>query len=142
MPDDPNVQGSVKNWDLPSGEIGGVLPDPFVELDFLTTAINPVGHSTPIIDTLLPNWGALMPPSLALINPAGAPVRASDLMAGGKNWQISVFDDDTDATAGPFGETICEIGGPLTAADFMNGSFTRTNVDSCFSISIKLSCHP
>jgi hypothetical protein len=142
MPDDPNVQGAVKNWDLPSGEIGGVLPDPFVELDFLTTAITPVGHTAPIIDTLLPNWGALMPGTQALINPPGSPVRASDLMAGGKNWQISVFDDDIDASAVPFGETICELGGALTSADFLNGGFTRTNVGSCFSISIKLTCHP
>jgi hypothetical protein len=142
MPDDPNVLGAMKNWDIPSGEIGGVLPDPFVELDFLTTTINSVGHTTPIIDTLLPNWGALMPATQAMINPPGSPVRASDLMAGGKIWQISVLDDDIDASTVPFGETVCAIGGALTSSDFLNGGFTRTNVNSCFSISIKLTCHP
>ena len=143
MPDDPNVQGAVKNWDQPGGEIGGVLPDPFVELDFLTNAILPIGHSAPIVDTFLPNWGALMPPTQALINPPGSPIRASDLMLGGRDWQIVVSDDDDlDPTTVPFGEQICPIFGPLTSADFLNGGFTRTNVDSCFSISIKLTCHP
>jgi len=142
MPNDPNVSGTMKPWDLPSGEIGGALPDPFVELDFLTNAILPVGHTMPIIDTLLPNWGALMPPTQALINPPGSPVRASDLLAGGRDWQIVVSDDDIDTATGPFGEEICPVFGPLTPADFLNGGFTRTNVESCFSISIKLTCRP
>ncbi len=142
-PHDPNVKPpNTSDWDLPSGEIGGSLPDPFVELDFLSTAITPIGHTATITDTLLPNWGALMGPTAAQLNPMGAPVRASDLLAGGKNWQISVFDEDVDTAIGPFGETICGINGPLTSADFINGSFTRTNVDSCSSVSIKLTCHP
>ncbi len=140
---DPHVQSpDPPNWDLPSGEIGGILPDPFVELDILSTAITPIGHSAVIVDSLLPNWGALMPPTQALLNPMAAPLHASDLMAGGKNWLITVFDDDVDTASGSFGETMCEVNGPLTSADFVNGGFTRTNVDSCVSISIKLSCHP
>ncbi len=83
-----------------------------------------------------------MGPTAALLNPVGAPVRASDLMAGGKNWVITVYDDDVDTASGPFGETICDINGPLTSADFINGGFTRVNVDSCFSVSIKLTCRP
>jgi hypothetical protein len=141
-PNDPNVHGAVMNWDQPSGEIGGVLPDPFVELDFLTNAVLPVGHTAPITDTLLPNWGALMPPTQSLLNSPGSPIHASDLMAGGRNWQIVVYDDDLDATTVPFGEELCPIFGPLTSADFLNGGFTRTNVESCFSVSIKLTCHP
>ncbi len=141
-PIDPNVRPpNPANWDQPSGEIGSTKPDPFVELDVLSTAITQIGHTATIVDTLLPNWGALTAPMAALLNP-GSPVRASDLMAGGKNWVITVFDDDSDTASGPFGEIMCEINGPLTPADFVNGSFTRTNFDSCFSISIKLICHP
>ena len=83
------------NWDPPSGEIGGVLPDPFVELDFLTTRDHSDrSHRHRSSTRCCPNWGALVPATLALLNPPGSPMRASDLMAGGKNWQISVFDDD------------------------------------------------
>ena len=128
------------NWDRPSGEIGGVLPDPFVELDMLTTAFMPIGHSAPIMDTLMPNWGALTPATAALLNPPGSPILASDLM--GNKWQISVFDDDVETSTGPFGEMICDIGGPLTPADFLSGSFTRTNISGCISIGINLTCHP
>lgn len=144
-PVDPNVKASnaTKDWDVDTGgEIGGSQPDPFVELDYLSTAVMPIGHTTPITDTLLPNWGALMGPAAALLNPMNAPVHASDLMAGGKSWLITVFDDDVDTAVGPFGEIICDINGPLTSADFINGGFTRVNVDSCFSVSIKLTCHP
>jgi hypothetical protein len=127
-------------------EIGDILPDPFVELDVLmpqtTNPITPIGHTAVIVDTLVPNWGALTPASAAMLNPPGTPVRASDLMAGGKNWLISVFDDDIDTASGPFGETMCQIKGPLTASDFAIGNFTRTNTASCISITIKLTCHP
>jgi hypothetical protein len=138
----PRVQlPATQNWDLDSGEIGGALPDPFVELDFLTTAFTPIGHTTMIVDTLLPNWGALLTPTAAMLNPAGMPVRAGDL-TGGTSWQIAVYDADSDTAIGPFGETMCKILGPLTSADFVNGSFTVTNIDSCVSVSIKLTCHP
>ncbi len=138
----PNARDGTTNWDRPSGEIGDVPPDPFVEFDILTTAVNPVGHTMPIIDTLLPNWGALNPATQALLNPPGAPLVASDLLAGGNHWQIVVYDDDVDADTGPFGETICTIFDPLVAADFLNGGFTRNDVSNCISVSIKLTCHP
>ena len=59
MSDDPNVQGAVKNWDQPSGEIGGVLPDPFVELDFLTNAILPASVTPLRLSTRSYPTGAL-----------------------------------------------------------------------------------
>lgn len=144
-PVDSNVKPPLApNWDVDNGtEIGGSKPDPFVELDYQSTTNTPIGHTSPIIDTLLPNWGALSGPTAALLNPVNAPVRASDLLAGGKNWSITVYDEDVDAGAnGLFGEIICDINGPLTSADFINGGFTRVNVDSCFSVSINLTCRP
>ena len=143
-PVDPNVRPpDPTNWDLPSGEVGDVLPDPFVQLDFLSNpVVPPIGHTAIIIDSTLPNWGALGSATAALLNPTGSPVRAGDLMDGGKNWQITVFDDDIDTAAGPFGETMCAIKGSLASADFLNGGFTRTNTGACFAIIIKLTCHP
>ena len=42
-----------------------------------------------------------------------------------------------DAT---LGEMMCTINGPLTAADFRGGVFSRSAVESCLSVSFKLTC--
>ena len=65
---------------------------------------------------------------------------ASDLM-GGRQWLIVVGDDDVGVASATSGETICQIDGALTAADFRDGTFTRVGVASCFSATFRLSCH-
>ncbi len=136
---DPNVKAPASTtWDLDSGEVGGTLPDPFVELDILAQPLITLGHTATIVDTLFPNWTGLPTAAQALLNPA-APLTASDLM--GERWQIVVGDDDVGVANATSGETMCEIDGPLVPTDFHNGTFTRIGVDSCFSATFRLTCH-
>jgi hypothetical protein len=133
---DPSVEPPDEpNWDLASGEVGGSLPDPFVELDLLAPALTSLGHTATIVDTLAPDWSTLSPATSALLTPR-MPIAAIDLM-GGRPWLIVIGDDDAGV---PSGETICQIGGPLVPDDFRAGGFKRSGVDSCYTASFKLSC--
>jgi hypothetical protein len=139
-PIDPNIKAPASTtWDLDSGEVGGTLPDPFVELDILAQPVTTLGHTATIVDALFPNWTGLPTATQALLNPV-APLTASDLM-GGRQWQIVVGDDDVGVASATSGETMCQIDGPLVPADFRNGTFTRIGVDSCFSATFRLTCH-
>jgi hypothetical protein len=136
-PADPPELGGV--WDVPGEPAGGPLPDPFVLLDLPFPTV--IGQVPPILDTVTPNWSTQLAPDPPLLNPAGQPLRAGDLLAGGVPWLILITDDDSGTTP-PSGEIMCQIDGPLQAADFRAKGFTRTNVDSCFSATFKLTCHP
>lgn len=146
-PADPHNQPSAGTaWDGQS-EVGGLLPDPFCELDvpFVDASGDPavevIGLVPAIADTLAPNWSTAVAPALPLLHPAGEPIRAGDLLAGGRPWVITIGDDDQGSLS-PSGETMCQIEGPLETSDFRAGGFMRANVGSCFTANFKLLCHP
>jgi hypothetical protein len=123
-------------WDLPNEQFGGSRPDPFVQLEMPSNS--PIGVTATIIDNLTPNWAGLTPATGSLLQPAGTTLRAADLLPGGQPWLVWVGDDD----GANLGELMCEIDGPIDAAAFKAGGFTRSNVASCLSLSIKLACKP
>jgi hypothetical protein len=131
---------SPATWDVAGEPIGGPLPDPFCQLEIPSKQL--VGRTATITDSLAPNWSALAPATSAQVNPAGTPLRAGDLMAGGQPWLLWIGDDDVGVEGVTLGEMMCQISGPLTTADFHAGGFTRTNVESCFSATFKLTCRP
>jgi hypothetical protein len=146
-PTDPHNQPSDGTaWDGPQ-ELGGPLPDPFCELGvpFIdqsgTPTVEVIGRVPSIRDTLTPSWSTAVAPALPLLHPVAEPIRAVDLLAGGRPWVITIGDDD-GAAQFPSGETMCQIDGPLETSDFRAGGFARTNLDSCFTAIFKLVCHP
>jgi hypothetical protein len=140
--DPHNKPNDGTDWDLEQEPVGGPLPDPFCELDqFVASSVQVVGQAPALIDTITPNWSAALAPERPLLHPEAAPIRAGDLMPGGPAWLIWIGDDDGGSLF-PSGETVCQIDGPLTTADFRAGGFMRNNVDSCASATFKLTCHP
>jgi len=145
--DPHNDPSDGPDWDLPPEPSGGSLPDPFCELDvpFIDAQGDPsievIGQVPAIIDTITPNWATAVAPAQPLLNPAAKPIRAGDLIAGGKPWFIVIGDDDAGSQS-PSGEMMCQIDGPLTTSDFRTGGFVRRNLDSCVSATFKLTCHP
>jgi len=122
-PIDPNSASTMgSDWDVPHEPVGGPLPDPFCELYMPVLTL--IGQLPSIPDTLTPGWSALTAPAAPLLHAAAAPLRAGDLVAGGKAWRVSIGDDDSGSIF-PSGETICTINGPLQASDFHAGGFTR-----------------
>jgi hypothetical protein len=115
-------------WDGLSGDVGGVLPDPLVELE--VPLGNLIGRATTLNDTIIPNWNE----SLQGSEPS---LPASALLPGADPWVLWVGDQDTDTAA----ELMCEID-TLTAADFSAGGFTRSNVGSCIMLTVRLTCQP
>jgi hypothetical protein len=89
------------------------------------------GDTTTKMDTLSPVWNE------SILQP-GTSVQARDLLAGGKSWLLSVGDEDDK----PDAELVCQITSPMNPAAFAAGGITRTNLDSCLSLSIKLTCQP
>ncbi|HET6147953.1 MAG TPA: hypothetical protein VFH68_10520 [Polyangia bacterium] len=137
-----NTPAQGLDWDLDLEPVGGPLPDPFCELDQLVmSSVRVVGQARALTDTVTPNWSTALAPDRPLLHPAGAPIRAGDLMPGGPAWLIWIGDDDGGSLF-PSGETMCQIEGPLTAIDFRAGGFVRSNVASCLSATFKLTCHP
>jgi hypothetical protein len=116
-------------WDLPGQPFGGKLPDPFAQFEMPTGSA--IGWTTTLIDTTMPVWNELL-------EPANTALTASDLLPGGQPWRVWIGDED----AGGFGEVMCDVNGPVTAADFLAGGFTRTKVSSCQTVSIALACVP
>lgn len=114
-------------WDGPRDLYGGALPDPFAQFEMPVD--NALGWTDTIVDTLSPMWNQA-------VIPASAAVRASDLLPGGRSWDLWIGDEDADNYA----ELMCEITGPLTAADFAAGGFGRTGVDGCLTVSMRLVC--
>lgn len=125
-PHAPNFNGQ---WDPMGQKSGGPLPDPFAQFEMPVG--NPIGWTSTLIDTTAPMWAEpLVPP--------GTAVPAGDLLPGGMQWQIWLGDEDANQQA----DVICELNGPITAADFAAGGFTRMNVGSCSSVKIGLMCVP
>jgi len=114
-------------WDAPGEPFGGALPDPFA--DFEMPVDNSLGYTDVLTDTLTPAWNQP-------VIPATSAVRASDLLPGGQAWDLWVGDED----ANHYADVMCELDGPLTLADLQAGGFTRTNVDSCLSVTVRLTC--
>jgi hypothetical protein len=137
-PVDPGNQIAPNTWDVPTEPIEGPNPDPFCELD-MPPPTTVIGQTATIPNTLAPIWSALVGPNPGLLNPPQAPLRAGDLLAGGKPWILFIGDDDAGILF-PSGETMCTINGPLLPSDFRAGGFMRTNIGSCFSASFKLTC--
>jgi hypothetical protein len=127
-------------WDVAGEPLGGALPDPFCQLEIPSR--QSVSHTDTIIDTVTPDWSALTPATGAQLNPAGAPLRAGDFMVGGLSWLLWIGDNDGGLGDATLGETMCQINGPLTSADFRAGGWTTTNVESCISAKFKLTCRP
>lgn len=119
----------VTLWDEPGEVFGGSAPDPFAQFEMPTGS--PIGATTTIVDTTAPTWNQLL-------EPGGTTLQASDLLPGGQVWQIWIGDDDGNN----LGEVMCELNGPIDAAAFAAGGFTRTNLMSCSSVTIQLTCHP
>ena len=132
--------GPSAPWDVAGEPLGGSLPDPFCELEMPSRPVP--SHTETIIDTVAPDWSALTPVTGAQLNPAGSPLRAGDFMMGGQPWLLWIGDNDGGPGDATLGEMMCQINGPLTAADFRAGGFSRTNVESCSSARFKLTCRP
>jgi hypothetical protein len=137
---DPNDVAPATAWDLPGEKFGGSRPDPFCQLEMPPSS--GVGVTATINDSLTPNWGGLTTPAAAMLHPAGTTLRAGDLLPGGMPWLIWVGDDDGVVSGQSVGELMCELDGPIDAAAFQAGGFTRTNLGACASVTIKLSCQP
>jgi hypothetical protein len=115
-------------WDGLTGDVGGVLPDPLVQLEVPLGTF--IGRTTTMTDTIIPSWNESLQGSEPWL-------LASALLPGAEPWALSVGDQDSDSNA----ELMCAID-TLTAADFSAGGFTRTNVGSCIALTIKLTCQP
>jgi hypothetical protein len=132
-----SAQLKQANWDRPTGEVGGPLPDPFCEFE------NPAGQVTTttagvtdtVIDTLNPTWNQV-------ITPAGMTVSASTLMATNPTWQIWVGDDDGCASPNCLADVACTIRQPITDAQLRAGQVVVTNRMSCNSVTIDFMCQP
>ena len=125
------------DWDPAGEKFGGPLPDPFVEFEMppLVSGKGPpaggvVGDTTTKTDTLSPMWNESLT--------GGATLRARDLLAGGESWLLWVGDEDNNSLA----DTVCEITDPMSPTAFAAGGFTRTNLDGCAALTIKLTCQP
>ena len=139
-PSDPDAAApQAPNWDLPSGDVGGILPDPFVELDILSPAPTVVGRTVTVVDTVVPVWHMLDPPSAGLLT-GGGPIAASDLLAGSPTWMIRVIDEDSGIPGAPASDLMCQFAGPVSVAEFGARGFTR-NGGGCYSLSVQLVCH-
>ena len=125
------------DWDM-GQKLGAALPDPFVQFEMppIPRSGNPppggvTGDTTTKMDTLSPVWNE------SILQP-GTSVQARDLLAGGKSWLLWVGDEDEKLSA----DLVCQIMSPMDPAAFAAGGITRTNLDSCLSLSIKLTCQP
>lgn len=125
------------DWD-PGQRLGAALPDPFVQFEMppVPASGNPqpggvTGDTTTKMDTLSPLWNE------SILQP-GTPVRARDLLAGGKPWLLWVGDEDDKLSA----DLVCQIMSPMDPTAFAAGGITRKNLGSCVSLSIKLTCQP
>jgi hypothetical protein len=118
--------------------VGGRLPDPLVQFEMppLPPSGRPmpgavIGDTTAKTDTLSPTWNE------SILQP-GTSLRAGDLLAGGKPWVLWVGDDDTQQSA----DLVCQVMSPMDPAAFVSGTLAETNLDSCLSLTIQLTCQP
>ncbi|MES1165328.1 MAG: hypothetical protein ABUR63_06215 [Verrucomicrobiota bacterium] len=117
------------NWDIGNERLAGPLPDPFAQFEMPVDS--PLGATTTLVDTLTPAWNE----PIVL---GGATLRARDLLPGGQSWLLWLGDEDNGALA----DVMCEISGPLDQSAFISGGFVRTNLQSCRSVTMKLTCRP
>lgn len=125
------------DWDPSTGggRSGGpgtnmsALPDPVCELVLDNQGI--VGSTSLLTDTLNPHWNES-------ITPAPTPLTASLLMSQNTYWAIVVYDDDE---RGGY-DYVCRVVPQLSASDFVSGDVTFSNVQSCTSLNVHLTCVP
>ena len=128
------TKGVGMSWDGPTigpGMSASTAPDPFCayQLDGVTQK-----QTSVVMDSYVPTWNQSVTPS----NPK---ITANYLMSQAGHWSIFVADDD--AGVGGFQttyESICSIAPHPTATDFSRGMLTYTNLASCLSLTIQLTC--